>query len=125
MKYTLRLCVCLLGVLVLPTDIFSSQRYTDVSDESDGLAKQSRSITLKGRVVDARSGEAIAKVKIIVVATQQSTSTDENGVFKLEGIQPGELDLYITTVIYGLVKKTITVKDVEMAEVEIALRYLR
>jgi len=78
-------------------------------------------MTLHGRVVDALSGEPIAKVRIIVVVSQQSTSTDENGVFTLEGIQPGELDLYITTVSYGLVKKTITVKDVEKAEVEIAL----
>ncbi|HXI91665.1 MAG TPA: carboxypeptidase-like regulatory domain-containing protein [Blastocatellia bacterium] len=106
---------------MLPITTFALHTDTGSSHETAGLAKQSRSMTLHGRVVDALSGEPIAKVRIIVVVSQQSTSTDENGVFTLEGIQPGELDLYITTVSYGLVKKTITVKDVEKAEVEIAL----
>jgi hypothetical protein len=120
MRYTLRVCVTLL-CFVLPIPTIALQTDTDSSTEIPGPAKQSGSITLKGRVVDARSGEPIAKVKIVVVATQQSTSTDENGVFTFEGIHAGELDLYITTVIYGLVKKTITVKDLEKVEVEIAL----
>lgn len=120
MKYTLRLCVSLLS-FVLPISAVPLQTATITSIETSGLARQSRSITLHGRVVDARSGEPIAKVKIIVVASQQTTSTDENGGFTLEGIQPGEVDLYITTVSYGLVKRTITVKDADKAEVEIAL----
>jgi carboxypeptidase-like protein/TonB-dependent receptor-like protein len=120
MKYTLRLCVSML-CLVLPITTYALETHTGTSIVTAGLAKQTRSITLHGRVVDARSGEPIAKVKIIVVSSQQSTSTDENGFFTLEGIQPGELELYITTVTYGLVKKTITVNDVEKAEVEIAL----
>ncbi|MEK6322284.1 MAG: TonB-dependent receptor [Acidobacteriota bacterium] len=120
MKYTLRLWVSML-FFVLPISTFARQTDTGISNITAGLTKQSRLITLRGRVVDARTGEPVAKVKIIVVGSQQSTSTDENGVFSLEGIQPGELDLYITTVSYGLVKKTITVKDAEKAEVEIAL----
>ena len=36
----------------------------------------------------------MAQVRIIVVGSQQSTSTDESGVFNLEGIEPGERDLY-------------------------------
>src|SRR2546427_2719798 len=120
MKNTLRLCIGML-CFVLPITTFALQSDARDSHETAGLAKQNRSITLRGRVVDARSGEPIAKVRIIVVASQQSTSTDENGFFVLEGIQPGELNLYITTVTYGLVKKTITIKDVEKAEVEIAL----
>ena len=120
MEYMIRLCVSML-CFVLPITTLALHTDTGNSHETAGLAKQSRSITLHGRVVDALSGEPIAKVKIIVVASQQSTSTDENGVFTLEGIQPGELDLYITTVSYGLVKKTITVKDVAKAEVEFAL----
>ncbi|PYT07441.1 MAG: hypothetical protein DMF60_07120, partial [Acidobacteria bacterium] len=120
MKYMLCLRIGML-CFVLPISTFGLQTDTPNSPDIAALAKQNPSITLRGRVVDARSGEPIAKVKIIVVASQQTTSTDDNGVFMLEGIQPGELDLYITTVTYGLVKKTITVKDVEKAEVEIAL----
>src|SRR5947208_8667323 len=82
---------------------------------------QNRLVTLRGRVVDPRSGEPVAKVKIIVSGSSQSTTTDESGGFTLSDIQPGEISLYITTVGYGLVKKTVTVKETDSAEVVIAL----
>jgi len=81
---------------------------------------QGRSATVRGKVVDARSGEPIAKVKIIVNGSAQSTTTDENGVFTLT-VAPGEVSLYVTTVGYGLVKKTITTKETDNAEVLIVL----
>ena len=118
MKYSLRVCVSMVCCFLLPIATFGLQAVTATSS---AVAAQSRPKTLHGRVVDARSGEPVAKVKIVVVTTQQSTSTDENGAFALEGIQPGDIDLYITTVIYGLVKKTVTVNDGERPEVEIAL----
>ena len=78
-------------------------------------------VTLKGRVVDARTGEPIAKVRVIANGVDQSTTTDENGAFTLENLSSGPLDLYITTVSYGLVKKTITIKDGENRDFVIAL----
>ncbi len=90
-------------------------------------------VPLKGRVVDARTGEPIAKVRVIASRTDagsssgqaagsdQSTTTDDKGEFTLENVPIGPLDLYITTVSYGLVKKTITVKDGENRDVVIAL----
>jgi hypothetical protein len=82
---------------------------------------QNRPVTLHGRVVDARSGEPVAKVKIVVSGSPQNTTADETGAFTLADVAPGELGLYITTVGYGLVKKTITVKATDTAEVLIAL----
>lgn len=82
---------------------------------------QNRLLTIRGRVVDARSGEPVAKVKIIVNGSSQSTTTDDEGAFTLAGVQPGELSLYITTIGYGLVKKTISIKETDTAEVVIAL----
>src|SRR5687767_9951049 len=81
---------------------------------------QKRLVTIKGRVVDARTGEPIAKVKVIANAVDQSTTTDDNGAFTLENVSIGQLDLYITTVNYGLVKKTITLLE-ENREFTIAL----
>ncbi len=82
---------------------------------------QNRLLTLRGRVVDAHSGEPVAKVKIVVSGSPQNATTDEAGAFTLTDVPPGELNLYITTVGYGLVKKTITVKEADAAEVVIAL----
>src|SRR5437870_3115507 len=82
---------------------------------------QNRPVTLHGRVVDARSGEPVAKVKIVVSGSPQNTITDEIGAFTLTDVPSGELSLSITTVGYGLVKKSITVKETDTAEVLIVL----
>jgi hypothetical protein len=73
--------------------------------------QQARLVTIKGRVIDARTGEPIAKVKVIATVVEQSTTTDDGGAFTLENLPVGQLDLYITTVSYGLVKKTITLRE--------------
>jgi len=74
------------------------------------LSQQPQTFALRGRVVVARTGEPVAKVRIIANQADQSTTTDDNGEFTLHTIPAGQVDLYITTVNYGLVKKTITLK---------------
>lgn len=76
---------------------------------------------LTGRVVDARSGEPLAKVKVIASGTDQETTTDESGKFALDNLKPGKIDLYITTVTYGLVKKTVVLHAGDNSDLEIAL----
>ena len=41
-------------------------------------------VTLRGRVVDARTGEPFAKVRVIASGTDQTATTDDNGAFTLE-----------------------------------------
>jgi hypothetical protein len=85
------------------------------------VSAQDGQATLHGRVVDAVTGEPVAKVKIIVNGTQQNTTTDEKGGFTLGGLQPGEVELYITAVGYGIVKKSFILKEGENTEKDIAL----
>src|SRR2546423_7672670 len=68
---------------------------------------------LSGRVVDAHSGEPLAKVRVIVSGTDQETTTDDAGAFTLDNLQAGKIDLYITTVTFGLVKKSVVLKEGE------------
>jgi hypothetical protein len=82
---------------------------------------QPASVKLHGRVVDARTGEPIAKVRVIVSGTDLSTTTDDNGEFTFDNLPAGQVDLYITTVTFGLVKKTITLSKGDNRAVEIAL----
>jgi outer membrane receptor protein involved in Fe transport len=77
--------------------------------------------TLRGRVVDAATGEPVAKVKIVVIGSQQTAETDQDGAFTLQGLQPGQIELQITAVGYGLVKKTILLAEGENTENDIAL----
>ena len=81
----------------------------------------SRTTSLRGRVVDARTGEPIAKVRVIVSGTDLTTTTDDNGEFTFDNLPPGQVDLYITTVTFGLVKKTITIAATDNSVTEIAL----
>src|SRR5256885_4467192 len=76
---------------------------------------------LSGRVVDARTGEALAKVKVIVSGTDQETTTDDNGAFTLDNLHAGKIDLYITTVTFGLVKKSVVLKEGDNSDFQIAL----
>jgi hypothetical protein len=77
--------------------------------------------TLRGRVVDARTGEPIAKVRVIVSGTDLSTTTDDNGEFTFDNLPAGQVELYITTITFGLVKKTITIAEANNPVFEIAL----
>ena len=77
--------------------------------------------SLRGRVVDARTGEPVAKVRVIVSGTELSTTTDDNGEFVFDNLPAGQVDLYITTVTFGLVKKTIKIAEANNPVFEIAL----
>ncbi len=76
---------------------------------------------LRGRVTDAQTGEPIAKVKVIVIGSEHRATTDESGIFVIHGLSEGEVELYITTVGYGLVKKRVTLKAGEETNLPIAL----
>ena len=80
-----------------------------------------QTLRLHGRVVDARTGESVAKVRVIVSGTDLSTTTDDNGEFTFENVTAGQVELYITTVTFGLVKKTITLTEGGKSDFEIAL----
>ena len=103
------LLACCLTLLVLPAKANTFR--TSLGEPQEQTSQQKRLITIHGRVVDARTGEPIAKVRVIASGVDQSTTTDDSGAFTLENLPVGQLDLYITTVSYGLIKKTITLME--------------
>jgi hypothetical protein len=58
-----------------------------------------------GSVVDARGGEALARVEILLDHGSFRTVSGENGKFHLSGIAAGDYVLNVSTVGYHLVKK--------------------
>jgi hypothetical protein len=111
-------------VMQMQTSIFGVSAFSPTPDSyvSPFDRQQEHSTaTLRSRVVDARTGEPVAKVKIIVSGSQRTTVTDANGVFTLQGLPPGPVELYITAVGYGVVKKSIALKAGETTEKDIAL----
>ncbi len=105
-RLLLSFCVFL---IILPEQARALRR--SASELQQQTAAEKLLVTIRGRVVDARTGEPIAKVKVIADGVDQSTTTDDIGAFTLENLPVGKLDLYITTVSYGLVKKTIEVLE--------------
>jgi TonB dependent receptor-like, beta-barrel/Carboxypeptidase regulatory-like domain/TonB-dependent Receptor Plug Domain len=77
--------------------------------------------TLRGHVIDAGTGEPIAKVRVIVTGSQLGATTDDHGDFVITGLPAGEVELYVTTVGYGLVKKRVSLNEGEQAVLRIAL----
>ena len=60
---------------------------------------------INGSVVDARGGEALARVEILLGSGPYRTTTGDNGKFHLAGIAPGDYVLNVSTVGYHLVSK--------------------
>jgi outer membrane cobalamin receptor len=107
-------------IVVLPLLFVGPCLAQSFANRSFVAAAQERLVTLRGRVVDANTGEPMANVRVVAKLTDKSTITDADGAFTLE-LPPGPQELYITTVTYGLVKKTINVAAGTSGDIQIAL----
>ena len=58
-----------------------------------------------GSVVDARGGEVLARVEILLGGAAYRTTTGDDGKFRLPGVGPGDYVLNVSTVGYHLVRK--------------------
>ncbi|MGA2195600.1 MAG: TonB-dependent receptor [Bryobacteraceae bacterium] len=68
------------------------------------------SASLRGRVIDFKTGEPIAKALIWIRSPDRRAVTDENGRFEIPNVAPGEADVYVSTVDYGLLQQRIQVE---------------
>src|SRR2546429_2293753 len=107
-----KLLLCASAIIVATLQVVVPTRAQD---------EKAAATRLSGRVVDARTGEALAKVKVIVSGSNQETTTDDNGAFTLDNLHAGKIGLYITTVTFGLVKKSVVLKEGDNSDFQIAL----
>ncbi len=76
---------------------------------------------LRGRVIDFKTGEAVSKAEVAIRSQGLATATDEDGRFALPNARPGEVELSVTTVGYGLLKKRIVIAAGSTVEVELLI----
>ena len=76
---------------------------------------------VRGSVVDARGGEALANVVIQLVGGPYRATTDAAGHFLITGITPGEYTLNVSTVGYHLAKRPFQIGAGETREFEVVL----
>src|SRR5512140_3330264 len=78
--------------------------------------------TVRGRVVDARGGEPLARVRARLVSAPFETHTDADGRFSQDAVPSGDYVLQIETVGYRLLKQPFSIsRDRAAVEFEIAL----
>jgi len=84
-----------------------------------GLLTAQTTVHLRGKVVDFKTGEAIAKALVSIRDQKLQAVTDDTGRFDLAGIEPGEVELYVSTVGYGLLKEKMQIPAGADMEVEL------
>src|SRR5205823_626200 len=69
-------------------------------DLPTAAAQTSTTGAIQGRVVDSKSGEALAGVTVVVTsgAASQTGITEEDGTYKITGLPPGD---YLVTFFFG------------------------
>ncbi len=77
--------------------------------------------SIRGVVVDGRDGTPVGRVSIRLQTNNASVVTDDDGRFELVGLTPGEHELYVSAVDFGLVKRTVSVAAGTAADVTIIL----
>src|SRR5687767_9612530 len=76
---------------------------------------------VRGKVVDARGGEPLERVRVQLAGTTHTAVTDSSGRFAIENIPEGEYSLNAETVGYRLIKKAFHIGAEETQEYEIVL----
>ncbi len=74
--------------------------------------------TLRGRVVDAQTGEAIAKAAVTLPQLKMEAKTDAAGRFALDGLPAADLEVVVTTIGYGVTRRTVRASETA-GEIEI------
>jgi len=76
---------------------------------------------IRGSVVDARGGEALSNVVILLVGGSYRATTDGAGHFHISTVAPGDYILNVSTVGYHLVKRPFHLDAGEIKEFEVVL----
>jgi len=86
-----------------------------------GLTAEQPQGLIGGLVLDAQTGEPLARVRISLVGTSWQTQTDNYGRFSFPGIAAGQYTLQAATVGYRMVHRTFTLGEWQHLEFEIVL----
>lgn len=82
---------------------------------------QANTGTIRGVIVDARDGTPLEKVSVRVQATKQATLSASDGTFELDAVPAGRHELYVSSVDYVLIRRTIDVSAGALVEITIPI----
>jgi outer membrane receptor for ferrienterochelin and colicin len=82
---------------------------------------QPQAAVIRGKVMDSATGEPISKATVSIRERKIETRTSDAGEFELLDVAPGEVELYVTTVGFGLVRQRIEVAAGSRIDVDVLL----
>jgi hypothetical protein len=78
--------------------------------------------SIKGKVLDARTGEELIGVNVVIEGTKTGASTELDGFFEIKNVPPGQIVLVATYIGYQNEKTTVTVSPGRQASVTIRIK---
>src|SRR5262245_343545 len=103
----------------LPSGVVLALIFVLLAASTQLYARQS--VRFHGRVLDSRTNEPVAKALVSIRERRIEATTNDQGEFEIADVQPGEVELYVTTVGYGIIRKKIDVTAGTPVEIEILL----
>jgi hypothetical protein len=85
------------------------------------LAIPLQAATIRGRVVDQRTGEALRKVRVTVRDPERTAISDDDGRFLIEGLPAGKYMVSVSTIGYRLIRREVTVEEDTDQDLEVQL----
>ena len=106
---------------VLCASLFAAPLAASEPPQATQSGSSNQQTGLVGHVVDARSGEPLQRVLVLVEGTRLSTVTDASGRFELRGIAPGSGRLYVSVVGYAVGRRPFVAAPGRVLDLTIAL----
>lgn len=89
-------------------------------DAGEAFGQQTTTGRVRGRVVDGRTGQALARVRVEVAGSDASAVTDADGQFELQ-TNPGAVALTVSVIGYVLAKREINIAPDRTVDLTIPL----
>jgi len=103
------------------TSFFSIAVFFALSLLAAPLPAQAQEGTLAGTVRDADTQEPLPGANVVLQGTEQGTSADANGGFRLEGVPAGSYTARVSFVGYDAVQRDVTIRGGETTRINVAL----
>jgi hypothetical protein len=82
---------------------------------------QNPTANITGRILDLQTGEPIIHATISITGQTKTATTGDDGRFTLEALDPGSLDLRVSSIGYGLLKRHVELAPGQTLEVNLLL----
>lgn len=77
--------------------------------------------SISGKVVSSKSGEPVIGASVVIKGIGTGTTVDTTGRYILEGLNEGTYSIEVSSVGYGTLQQTITIKEGQKQKLEITL----